>query len=174
MDANFRLKLKDRGINDPEVGSGWSYFVKNDQYSKHLSENTAEIEVSSFVFSFGYETRLTYFQAVGCTSDFHAVSQANTKFSKDYITSGVVACICARHSFVQKNGIADLQRGERYVLPSAISVQILMIMQIYQHGLCYCLCIERARCPQRRYFVRHCLQMVNPPPPTNLRQSPRS
>lgn len=33
MDANFRLKLRQRGIkNDPELGPGWSYFVKNDEY----------------------------------------------------------------------------------------------------------------------------------------------
>lgn len=59
---------------------------------------------------------LTCFKATGCGSDFHAVSQANSKFSKDYIASGVVACVCARHSLMQKNGVGDLQRGERYVL----------------------------------------------------------
>ena len=52
-------------------------------------------------------------QAVGCGSDFHAVSKANSKSSKDYISTGVVACVCARHSFIQKNGVGDLQLGER-------------------------------------------------------------
>jgi len=46
VDANFRLKLKSRGINDPETGSGWSYFVESTQYSKHISEKTIETEVS--------------------------------------------------------------------------------------------------------------------------------
>ena len=33
----------------------------------------------------------------------------------DYIASGVAACMCARHSLMLKNGVGDLQRGERYV-----------------------------------------------------------
>lgn len=45
VDANFRLKLKNRGINDPEVGSGWSYFVESKQYSRHISQATDETEV---------------------------------------------------------------------------------------------------------------------------------
>ena len=55
------------------------------------------------------------FKAVGCGSDFHAVNQANTKSSKDYAASGVVTCMCAWHSLMQKNGVCDLQQGERYV-----------------------------------------------------------
>ena len=45
VDGNFRLKLKSRGINDPEIGSGWSYFVENKNYMQHISENTIETEV---------------------------------------------------------------------------------------------------------------------------------
>ena len=52
-------------------------------------------------------------QAVGCGSDFHIVSKANSKSLKDYILTGVVACVCARHSFIQKNTIGNLQLGEQ-------------------------------------------------------------
>jgi hypothetical protein len=45
VDANFRLKLKNRGINDPELGSGWSYFVENSAYTHHIKENSHEEEV---------------------------------------------------------------------------------------------------------------------------------
>ena len=45
VDGNFRLKLKNRGIKDPELGSGWSYFVENKEYIRHISENTTETEV---------------------------------------------------------------------------------------------------------------------------------
>ena len=45
VDANFRLKLKSRGIADPEVGSGWSYFVENERYQQHVSRETTEVEV---------------------------------------------------------------------------------------------------------------------------------
>lgn len=44
IDANFRLKLKNRLINDPELGSGWSYFVENSAYTRHVNENAGEEE----------------------------------------------------------------------------------------------------------------------------------
>lgn len=112
IDANFRLKLKSRGINDPEIGSGWSYFVESQQYNKHISRNVSEAEVSPSRISI-LLAPVHGSQAVGCGSDFHAVSQANSKSSGDYIASGVVACVCARHSLMQKNAVGDLQRGER-------------------------------------------------------------
>jgi len=115
VDANFRLKLKSRGIADPEIGSGSSYFVKNGRYSEHVSRKITAAEVGPSKLSVLIIV-LTCFQAVGCGSDFHAVSQANSKSSKDYIASGVVACVCARHSLMQKNGVGDLQRGERCVV----------------------------------------------------------
>jgi hypothetical protein len=37
IDACFRLKLKDRGIDDARLGSGWSYFVNNEEYHAHLA-----------------------------------------------------------------------------------------------------------------------------------------
>lgn len=33
-----------------------------------------------------------------------------------YLASGLGACLCTRHSFVHKNGVADLRKGERWVL----------------------------------------------------------
>lgn len=45
VDGNFRLKLKSCGINDPEIGSGWSYFVESKEYINHISKNTTDIEV---------------------------------------------------------------------------------------------------------------------------------
>lgn len=38
MDANFRLKLRERGIkNDPELGPGWAYFVNDREYQQSMS-----------------------------------------------------------------------------------------------------------------------------------------
>lgn len=45
IDANFRLKLKDRGIKDPELGSGWAYFVETDPYMGHLDTCEEQAEV---------------------------------------------------------------------------------------------------------------------------------
>ena len=32
IDANFRLKLKDRGVTDSEFGPGWAYFLNDEKY----------------------------------------------------------------------------------------------------------------------------------------------
>lgn len=44
INANFRFKLKNRGVNDPELGFRRSYFVENLAYTHHVSENTHEEE----------------------------------------------------------------------------------------------------------------------------------
>ena len=46
MDANFRLKLKDRGVKgDSELGPGWAYFVNNTAYMSELKNHADIIEV---------------------------------------------------------------------------------------------------------------------------------
>lgn len=37
MDACFKLKLKDRGFDDTDLGTGLAYFVNEATYQKHLS-----------------------------------------------------------------------------------------------------------------------------------------
>ena len=44
IDANFRLKLKNRKVNDPELGSGWFYFVENSAYTDHVEKSLEEEE----------------------------------------------------------------------------------------------------------------------------------
>ena len=46
IDANFRLKLKTRGIKDPELGSGLAYFVNAVNFEEHLKSQADEEEVS--------------------------------------------------------------------------------------------------------------------------------
>ncbi|KAF9791850.1 hypothetical protein BJ322DRAFT_998331 [Thelephora terrestris] len=96
IDANFRLKLKSRGIKDPELGSGLAYFVNAAKFEAHLGHHRDEGNIES------------------CGTEFHAVNQANSKRSKDFSVSGVGAMVC-RHGFVRKNGVVDLQKGERFV-----------------------------------------------------------
>ena len=50
MDANFRLKLKSRGIQDPELGSGSAYFVNNAKFEAHLKNHAGEDNVSISIF----------------------------------------------------------------------------------------------------------------------------
>ena len=45
MDANFKLKSKERGIRDPELAPGWSYFVHEEQYQEFLKNHVDQPEV---------------------------------------------------------------------------------------------------------------------------------
>ena len=49
IDANFRLRLKTRGIKDPELGSGLAYFVDAAKFREHLKDRVQEEEVSSTI-----------------------------------------------------------------------------------------------------------------------------
>lgn len=54
------------------------------------------------------------YQMSTCTG-LAALDHANSKFSRGYATTGVGVGMCARHEFIQKNGVGDLQKGERCV-----------------------------------------------------------
>lgn len=95
MDANFKLKSKDRGASDIDLAPGWAYYVEDTKFRKHVAK-------------FGYlkEENST------CSSEYNAIKRAG--LSRDgYLASGVGAVLCGRHGLARKNGIADLQKGER-------------------------------------------------------------
>lgn len=51
MDANFKLKQKERGFSDPPLANGLAYMVPNDRLQDHLTHcsTTGQIkEVSLF------------------------------------------------------------------------------------------------------------------------------
>jgi hypothetical protein len=48
MDANFKLKGKDRKITDLEWSTGWSYCVNEHKYQEHLANYADEAEVRIF------------------------------------------------------------------------------------------------------------------------------
>ncbi|KAH7904113.1 hypothetical protein BJ138DRAFT_1119717 [Hygrophoropsis aurantiaca] len=109
MDANFRLKLRDRGIkNDNELGPGWAYFVEYTRYLRIMEQFGDQKEVNT------------------CTSGLHAVDHANTRFTKGCIANGVGNIVCARHTFVGKNSAADLAKGEKYCSMDYILLSMLM------------------------------------------------
>ena len=46
LDANFKMKLKDRGIaNDPALGQAWSQFVPAVPYRSYLKKYGHQVEV---------------------------------------------------------------------------------------------------------------------------------
>ncbi|KAJ6487280.1 hypothetical protein C8R47DRAFT_1216473 [Mycena vitilis] len=97
LDACFRLKrrLISSELKDPDLGSGWAYMVENSPYRDYLRTVTNQKEMNT-------------------CSGLAALDYANTKFSRGYSTTGVGMGVCARHEFVQANGVGDLQKGERF------------------------------------------------------------
>lgn len=52
MDANFRLKSKDRSIKtDPALGSGLAYYVEEEKYQEYISTCSDQTEVSLRLYS---------------------------------------------------------------------------------------------------------------------------
>lgn len=45
VDANFKLKGKDRGINDPDLTPGWASFVEDGRYHNHIAQYVDQPEV---------------------------------------------------------------------------------------------------------------------------------
>ncbi|KAJ7827600.1 hypothetical protein B0H14DRAFT_3088313 [Mycena olivaceomarginata] len=101
IDACFRLKrgLVSSELKDPGLGTGMSYLLEDTEFREFLLTVTDQVEV--------------YWQMSTC-SGLAALDYANTKFSRGYSSTGVGMGVCARHEFIQPNGVGDLQRGERY------------------------------------------------------------
>lgn len=96
MDANFRLKLRDRSVkNDKELAPGWSYFVEDSKYQAIMSTFGDQVEINT------------------CDSGLHAVDHANTRYAKNNISNGVGNVVCARHTFVRRCCAVDLSKGEK-------------------------------------------------------------
>lgn len=45
IDANFRAKLKDCGLDDFELAPGWSYYVENSKFKAHVDVAGEQTEV---------------------------------------------------------------------------------------------------------------------------------
>jgi hypothetical protein len=50
IDGNFKLRLKNRGITDPELAPGWAYFVEEESYQDFIKDYVEQPEVyQSFI-----------------------------------------------------------------------------------------------------------------------------
>ena len=49
VDANFKLKLKDKGIPDAHLGSGWAYFVEDKKFNSYLSDHADDQQEVCYV-----------------------------------------------------------------------------------------------------------------------------
>lgn len=56
MDANFRLKnrLRTSSKADPGLGTGWAYFVPEEEYREHILKYVTQEEVRVLQFAHSY------------------------------------------------------------------------------------------------------------------------
>ena len=71
IDANFRARCKDKGIDDIEMGSGWSYYVEEKAYQEHLKACANSKEVSGCVLRDFQYTSCRYLFSLMC----HAIGE---------------------------------------------------------------------------------------------------
>ncbi len=45
LDANFRLKHKERGIKDVNLGDGYAYLVEEGNFKSHIAASSHAVEV---------------------------------------------------------------------------------------------------------------------------------
>ncbi|KAJ7870752.1 hypothetical protein B0H14DRAFT_3439844 [Mycena olivaceomarginata] len=97
IDACFRLKRKkiSSWLADPSIQDGWAYFTRSVPYGEFVETLGEQKEMST------------------CTS-LAALDHANTKYAQGYAATGCGMITCGRHEIVCKNGVGDLQAGEKY------------------------------------------------------------
>lgn len=101
-----------------------------------------------------------------CGSNLKAVDHANTRFSIGYAATGVGAVVCARHTLLRKNGICDLQKGERYVNMDYILASTLVNVTLFHLLIVYDIACQwskklRARFSELRSDIDLDLNTVN-------------
>ena len=82
------------------------------------------------------------------------MNHATLKRSRDFSVSGVGAIVC-RHGFVRKNGVVDLQKGEKWVqsfdhTPS----RLIDPRKVRQHGFRFSVYLERGGYQDPQGFLR--------------------
>lgn len=113
VDANFRTKLKDRGLADVEIGSGWWYYVEQSKFQAHVATIGTQNDVSVERSGAQRVAQLTICcQKNECSVEHKAIQNANLR-REGYIASGVGAVLCARHAMVRQNAVGDLPNGEK-------------------------------------------------------------
>ncbi|PPR06471.1 hypothetical protein CVT24_002571 [Panaeolus cyanescens] len=108
VDANFKLKCKGRNIADIELLGNTGVYVDESSYQSHIEGYKEEPEVNT------------------CESEHDAIVKASTKATPGYAISGKGLALCTRHLLVRKNGVGDLQKGERYCNMDFIILSALM------------------------------------------------
>ncbi|KAJ6552342.1 hypothetical protein DFH09DRAFT_1086110 [Mycena vulgaris] len=98
IDANFRMKRKQVSSEaaDPGLNHGAAFFSEVKKYMSHVRKHWDEEQEKS-----------------NCVSH-DAVDQPDRE-ARGTASSGIGTVDCARHNMKRPNGVADLQKGERYI-----------------------------------------------------------
>ena len=107
---NFKLKGKDRRLEDIELMPGWGPFVEESAYQDFILNYVDQPEVSTL---YSKNHKLNIYQINTCESEHDAIVRAQTRCTPGYTVSGVGIVICSRHALVWRNGAGDLQKGEK-------------------------------------------------------------
>ena len=119
VDANFKLKGKERNLKDIELMPGWGAYVPEVGFKDHITKHANDPQVSVVVIL--HMIFLTFAQIINtCESEHDALVRANTRSSPGYAISGASLVICSRHCLIRKNGAGDLYLGEACVHSSSI------------------------------------------------------
>ncbi|KAJ8455539.1 hypothetical protein ONZ51_g12418 [Trametes cubensis] len=131
MDANFRCRCKDRGLDDVQIAPGWSYYVEQDKFVEHVARTCDREDEKNT-----------------CSAEHNAIIKANMR-KEGYIASGVGAVLCARHAFFRPNGVGDLHLGEKFpymdflVVSTLLGSAMFMLVLSYDIACQYCKNFER-------------------------------
>ncbi|KAJ6568226.1 hypothetical protein DFH09DRAFT_1247094 [Mycena vulgaris] len=114
----LKCRLVSSEMKDPTLGGGWSYMLESAPYHSFL---------------------LT----MSTCSGLAALDYANTKFSRGYSATGVGMGVCARHEFIQPNGVGERYANMDYIFasllrhidPRLLKIISYDIMHIHAHTL---------------------------------------
>ncbi|KAI5116865.1 hypothetical protein M0805_001747 [Coniferiporia weirii] len=113
IDANFRLKSKDRGIDgDSALGPSWAYLMDPVPYYEQLGIQ--------------WDKEIHKIETSTCDSTFQAMEKATTWVRDGYLVTRVGAVICTHSGIIRSNGVGDLQKGERYINMDYIFLSVIV------------------------------------------------
>ncbi|KAJ7062237.1 hypothetical protein C8F01DRAFT_986513 [Mycena amicta] len=146
MDSNFRMKNRIRAneIQDPTLGSGLGYFVEQEPYKTHIRNYVTEPDVSTST----------------CAA-FAALLQRETRETTGLRVSGVAGCICARHGLLRRQGLGDLQKGERWA-----NVDWVLLATLWASGLLALALAYDIICQYMIHFLERVEKISNGPADT--------
>ncbi|KAH9884045.1 hypothetical protein C8Q73DRAFT_661408, partial [Cubamyces lactineus] len=122
MDANFRCRCKDRGLDDVNMAPGWSYYVEQSRFHEHVARACDREENT-------------------CSAEHNAIIKANMR-KEGYVASGIGAVLCARHAFFRPNGVGDLHLGEKYVTVTPFPYMDYLVVSTLLGSLMYMLVLS--------------------------------